>query len=778
MKRQTFTLELAALLVAVFTVLNLQAVNTITYTATYDGTLTFGTDTLGGVTYTTVHYDGLFNGGEPGSPSLPVDYIRFSVPWNATSFTVTTSLGNSADFNYSHLAYPCQIPRMMSDTTAQAVTLPDVISYANYPQQNAWVVSDGFLAGENHIVTVAVMPISYMLSDSDNGLHLFRKWSTIQVTLSYQTNDSPNTLPLTRADAAMRQDGFSLTRSMVVNPANVESNAPVSLNRTISGDYRYVIVTTDDLSHPLRRLAALKRQKGYNVQVVTMDDVLGSPYSGQGDEVNNVLTFTDDAGKLRQYLRNYYSDFGTEYVLLAGNGVPYRIKHFYYTDAPTDLYFSDLTADWYAGNTEKNPELYVGRILAKTKEQIDNYTNKLYQYELNPGHGNPSYLKRALYTEGVDMLGNSDSIRQSFGNVFSVDSVIQESAWNKYPAGADIINEINGTQYGYLSFHNHGGPSCITVYGYTIKSTPKAYDHHIKWVWALNSYHHNSSSYYYCDTIGNALDLIDNKWMPNILYSIGCETMPYDTISGYENLPMNFGESFTTGKDYGGPAYLGNTRDGIMKRSDELENVFARQIAGGYFKLGPAEAMSKVFFKKDVVSYNDTVTLGHVVDDRHYFSCVHNLLGDPEFEMWTDIPQQYSNVSITRNNSDISISGIVPDSTIVAFYENGGQATKLIANNSPVTANVDPNSTIMLYKHNYIPYIAPLLLQNTDLENSQYVIASDVIAGSSVDSNRTSGDVIVPSGVDYEIEASGTVTLQGGFQVDLGASFSVYQSTF
>ena len=398
--------------------------------------------------------------------------------------------------------------------------------------------------------------------------------------------------------------------------------------------------------------------------------------------------------------------------------------------------------------------------MAKYKEQIDNYTNKLYRYELNPGHGNPSYLKRALYTEGVDMLGYSNSIRQAFGNVFSVDSVIQESAWNKYPAGADIINEINDTQYGYLSFHNHAGPSCITVYGYNARRNPKAYDHHIKWVWALNSYHHNSSSYYYCDTIGNALDLIDNKWMPNILYSIGCTTMPYDTIPGYENLPMNFGESFTTGKDYGGPAFLGNTRNGLMFYSDELEEEFAKQISKGHYKIGQAEALSKAIYSLNQIN------------------TVHNLLGDPEFEMWTDIPQQYSNVSITRNNSGISITGIVPDSTIVAFYENGGQATKLIANNSPVTANVDPNSTIMLYKHNYIPYIAPLLLQNTDLENSQYVIASDVIAGSSVDSNRTSGDVVVPSGVDYEIEASGTVTLQGGFQVDLGASFSVYQSTF
>ena len=84
----------------------------------------------------------------------------------------------------------------------------------------------------------------------------------------------------------------------------------------------------------------------------------------------------------------------------------------------------------------------------------------------------------------------------------------------------------------------------------------------------------------------------------------------------------------------------------------------------------------------------------------------------------------------------------------------------------------------MVYKHNYIPYIAPLLLQNENLSNSQYVIASNVIAGAAVDNNRTQGDVVITSGVEYEIEASGTVTLQNGFKVEKGATFAVYPSCY
>lgn len=71
-----------------------------------------------------------------------------------------------------------------------------------------------------------------------------------------------------------------------------------------------------------------------------------------------------------------------------------------------------------------------------------------------------------------------------------------------------------------------------------------------------------------------------------------------------------------------------------------------------------------------------------------------------------------------------------------------------------------------------------MVLQNVVFNKSQYVIASDVIAGNSVDNNRTNGDVIVKEGVDYEIEASGTVTLNNGFEVERGAIFSVIPSRF
>ena len=64
------------------------------------------------------------------------------------------------------------------------------------------------------------------------------------------------------------------------------------------------------------------------------------------------------------------------------------------------------------------------------------------------------------------------------------------------------------------------------------------------------------------------------------------------------------------------------------------------------------------------------------------------------------------------------------------------------------------------------------------MHRSQYVIANDVFAGYSIDPIRKNGEVIIKSGVKYEIETSGEVTLNDGFKVEKGATFAVYPSCF
>lgn len=815
-------LKIVALMSLALAVIPAVADNTITYNATYDfGNLSLGTDTLGGVTYTTVSYDDLYNGGAPGKPSLPIDYIRFSVPWNAVNFTVSATLKNNLISTINYPVYPCQQPRLMNDTTPVVITLPDSSAYyANtyYPAQNAWVVGEGYLAGENHLVTVAVMPVSYLYRKTGNvDTHRLRKTQTVQLTLSYELKDSIAMYPIIRRGSTLRQEGFALTRSMVVNPNNVATFAPMDLmvdsllipgsggrgggvtppdnptdSTNMSTDqpfdpnpyelhnYPYLIITTDSLLNSVRRIAALKRQKGYEVKVISLTNVLNHPHACEGDIVKkNDTTYVvtnDDAGKVRQYLKYCFKYYGTKYVFLVGSNIPYRTIDIYHPSSqyipnlPTDLYYSDLNGDWSTpikiSNIDMYFDIYVGRLLAKGEQQINNYAEKLYRYELNPGNGDYDYLNRIFYYEGLDMQDDNEVnyINGKYKFLFSDSTHIKESLNNKFPSGSDIINVLNTRKMGYLSILNHAGPSGFMTYGFRHHYENDTINYYL---WAIDSIHliYNDYIYNKDNHINNGLNNLSNKWYPNICYSIGCTTMPYNTVQGYENVNINIGESFTTGKDYGGPAFLGNTREGASEQgSTYLERLFAGLLSvDENTKIGKAEAMSKTLNTRSLF----------------YVTMVHNLLGDPEFEIWTDEPHQYSNISISRGNDSISISGIDTVSTIVAYYGNDGSAIQQISTSSPVVLqNVSPNGSIMLYKHNYIPYIAPLLLQKVTLDKSQYVIASDVVAGYSIDSKRTYGDVIVKDGVEYEIEAKGTVTLQDGFKVEKGATFAVYPSSF
>ena len=756
---------LYAVVVALLAVLPIPfaSAGTITHTVTYDpASMTTGTDTLGGVTYTTVHYEGLYNDGIPGMPSLPVDYIRFSVPWNATDFTVEALPMNDVSTNVGYPVYPCQ-----QHTTPPTLTLPDSAAYysgTGYPSQKALVVSEGILAGENRIVTVAVLPVTYRHTGTgQSATDVLTVPQAVSVTLGFDLGNNPVLYPVNRRDTVLRNKDYGRVRELVVNPDDVRSN---SLSQS-SGDHQllrgyypevpdvvenpltYLIVATPESLKPMRRLAALRRQKGMNVKIVTLSEAVTDPLAGQGDLIDEdgipTLIYTDDAGKLRQYIRMHYYYGGTQYVLLAGTGVP---------DRAGDWYYSGMDMDWMT-YIDYYGELNVGRLLGTQKEQFDNYTDKLLRYELNPGNGDYSYLKKAIATEGVCYPGDGRSgcLSPTFTTITQVFPVPGEIE----VYGCDVIDSINTNHYGLMTSFNDAYPTGINLYA-------DDDDLECHYIWAIDSV--KVAPGVNDNETGNGLNLMDNKDYPMVYLSFFGQTIPYSNPSGFGSC-INYGESFTTGKDYGGPAYLGMTQDlSVNDLSAPLAQSFQTELTGQHTVLGQALVKAKSSLQPNNTNYESVMTAS-------------NLLGDPALDFWTDLPQSSSAITVSRTDNSMTVTGLPTGVITVAYHSNDGETGLKVTSASTITLNdVSPNSTVMVYRHNFIPFIAPLVLQNTDLENSQYVIADDVMIGYDVDSGRTSGNVSVKNGADYEIEASGDVTIPSGFEVELGASFSVYRSTF
>ena len=742
----------------------LAAAGVITYTASYDNSkLTLGTDTLGGVTYTTVRYDGLYNGWEPGAPLLPIDYLCFSVPYNATDYTVTATVSGTVTHNTSYLVYPCQQHDWYNGGTVPITSPDNTIYYSNagYPTQRAWVVKNGFLAGENRIVTVAVMPIAFLHSGNNNSVSLS---TNVNISLNYELNKSQSVAPLVRNDRNLRKEGHEITMTMVVNPDDVVANAPLSGSNnfnssmvypddSISEPYSYLIITTPDYVHVMRKLAALKRQKGYTVKVTTWQDAIAQPYASMGDSIPLLLDnqfyigATDDAGKLRQFIRYHYLHHGTEYVLLAGASVPHRD----FDGGCTDMYFSDLGSYW-DNNAGSGATVYVGRLLGNTEGQFDNYNDKLFRYELDPGNGNPSYLRRELAFEAPNYDTELGPLNSLLPDVTEIDL----QALDYYVSGSEFIGTINNNHYGFIATFADGDTTYFTL-NEDNGSTSAHY------IWAQNNVRDPLVT---DNETGNALDCLSNKQYPMVFFSGYGKTMAYHD-NPQLTIDKSLGASFTMGKDYGGPVYMGLTKDiSELYSAHYFFSPFSSYLTDVGNPIGKSYALAKPY----PYSYNSPVAEVYVF---------HNYLGDPSVILWDDTPQNYSNIILTRGDSSITISGITEASTILALYSNDGNTLSQKTSDSSFTfSHVSPNSTVTLYKRNCIPYIAPLVIQNTTLNKSQYVIASDVTAGKAVDNNRTSGQVTVTGDIEYEIEHTGEVRFCGGFKVNKGVKFSVKPSTY
>ena len=327
-----------------------------------------------------------------------------------------------------------------------------------------------------------------------------------------------------------------------------------------------------------------------------------------------------------------------------------------------------------------------------------------------------------------------------------------------YPKGEDVIAELN-KNYGFFSLHGHGIPE-----GVELVFPNRDIGEYFNWgVSSLDSTQINLEP-----EDANGLDCLKNKWYPNVQYSMSCVTMPYDIYtegSTTYNIDLNYGESFTLGKNYGGVAYLGNTRVGYTGSNNSiyLEKVFLNQLNLGITKIGIAEAYSKML--------SNSPSIGEYYS--HHLRLTHNLLGDPEFDMWTDIPfvNSDANIEVMRTDGAGIWGGVANvDSCIMAVYDTDGNAYRAnLINSGANFPTVSTNSVVTIYKPNVIPYIAPVLWQRETISSQMYIQAQTAALGHNVDANRQAGDIIFADGADITINAADDILVTSGFIVQDGA---------
>ena len=683
-----------------------------------------------GQVYTSFYGQDIIGSGEPGQPEMPYKVVRFLVPEEATDFSVTVNgIEGISTYTLAYPLYPVQKAISINDFSEELFTYANSTAYkALSTEFKATVLEEMRIEGRYHVVSVGLWPCAW--TGNENKLEIC---NTMQITLDYKENSSRLKK---KKESSSIATNFVNIADIVVNPESPvqksnEFGDLIDLNYPDTILPRYYIISEKKLLTACEDLATWKTQKGYTVIRKAIEDIYNDTRYKVG--TNGIV---DEAMSLRKYLHDEFEEYGTFFCLLVGDHktiLPIR-KVYVKNESkntsfngdhyiPTDTYFANLAEDkWnvvrnnlgiYCNSTnyndtakddnlDYNPYIYVGRLLCHSEEEINNYTSKLILYESNPGRGNSDYLDKSLITMQYDaILYNTSTtnviseMTKTFGSVECLRDTVyaNNTLIHCFPTGEIMLNKIN--EYGYCSLNGHGEPTTIACSGKNHEYDTWEY---IKALESYQGYWKESNIPYQCDNCG--LDLMTNYDKPSVIYSMACTTTPFDIYAEFD-VPHTMASSFICGGNYGGVAYLGNTRSGYWPYSCYIERQFLREIKNNSI-IGIAEAMSKV---------NYTTS--------SYVHASHNLIGDPELRLWLNSPSEL-NVSASWED-DFKISGFDANGCTVVQNDGEGNIKRIkVVQRKPQAPVGYPSSGRMqalgIFKDGFLPQVQ-MNCRNDNLTN-------------------------------------------------------------
>ncbi len=696
----------------------------------------------------------------------PGETLNFSVPANSTSYSIDI---NAVKYD--------SIPILNNALYAfkedpQFELTEDVIKFGTHSYKTSNnltkfcnINSSWFSGGFNKVVSLTLSAFSY---DIEQGyiyilkeISLNLNWEN-SITESYSERIIPS------------QEEFILekilhTQSIVVNPTDVRKNSQINNTdrlRVPSNDViiDYLIITNRQLMPAFKRLEAIRKLKGFTTKIVAIEDIIADPKYANGDVISGI---NDSAGKLREFLKESYAYNGTKYVLLGGKYPNFPVRDGssseYSEVLNTDLYFAELNEKWnknktysdtyYPSFADMDCELAVGRLNCSTAEEVNNYIDKLWIYEFNPGNGHPEYLDNGyVYVYEEMEKSYTNNIKNLYLSCFENLTEFIHSE-DKTVKGAEIITHFNNNNYGYIDFQCHGNPEGVALSGSEKYGIP---------TYGVNAL--DNETLHHSPEIGNGLDCMKNKYYPNWSHSMSCTLMPFKNILSEEKrdlISYNFGESYTLGKEYGGIAFIGNTKDGYITPSNKFQACFFNR----FYELGKTQ-MSNVgnILNNSRYAYSQQLSI-----TKNLFLKL-NLFGDPCVHLWHSCPDIITNKSgkldLTKINYSNNYRAIVYD----VFND---KINKYSINNAAELNNIltynTSNKIVSIFSPNSIPVILSFAINDLSLQSEKFIVCQDAIFGSESNSN-----IEFNSGCDLTIYANDNVSFDNGVKCKKDSKVSVY----
>jgi hypothetical protein len=400
---------------------------------TYD----FDTPTIakGFEDYDVVAIPGLSNAGSPGYPVLPFKTAKVLIPYGEELEDIDVITGKKVLLGTDFFIDPGQAPIPLSFNGSVNRTPPNGTVYNSTEEFPCRIYSSLSIQEMRgyEILLLNLYPVQYIPKPGEISYY---ENMTVVVSTKEQAPkeglDLFRGLPEDRARVLEIVDNPQEVNTYSMHKAKNTGMQPTSIVDPTES-YDYVIITNDALNfssgaYTFQNLADWKNQKGVETTIVTVEQIISDPdyhCDGLYGDGCAIPQFDDTQARIRNFIKDAYTNWGIEYVLLGGDGdggdvggesgdtiIPHRGFSAYGDgDIPADLYYATLDGNWNSdcdslwgepGEEDFYAEVFVGRAPVDSEEELSNFVMKTIAYESSTSE----YLEEAwMVGEDAGHLG-------------------------------------------------------------------------------------------------------------------------------------------------------------------------------------------------------------------------------------------------------------------------------------------------------------------------------------------------------------------------------------
>jgi hypothetical protein len=668
--------------------------------------------------YDAVWMEGTASIASPGEPNLPVKGVQLLLPPGEAIESVEVVANDRVVLDGTYSIQPAQYSYPITpDTPDMEWVEPDAQIYNADQLFPAELVNQDhntqFLCGHS-IGLVTINPIQY---DPANGKLYY--YPSLNVRLITKPDDK--SMESYQRFLRRTEKVNARLNKVVHNPEDILSYYGSVRNERDEETIDYLIVTKYLLVDDIFPLAEFKRQSGMTVKIIPTTDP-------DGTGVYDVYEGEDNQEKIRNCIIDHYENYGTQFVLLAGDGgsisaVPDRRLYGFVGNAnpqqednlPADLYYGALDGNWNDDGDDKWGEI----------NEADLY------YEIEVG--------RAPTDQGYSMgLWLSKQINyQKYPKVDEVETALMvgENLDDQPNWGKDAKDAIIEGTYGCVGFPEEYEVNTLYDYDYWIDEgqpgippggTYEGWDQEDLFPLLNENAHfvnHDGHSFegmtmrvFTNDVTEENLTNDGINHTLNIIYDLGCDAGAFDGTCVTER--------WSTGISTGAVIYNTNSRFGWYNLYN-FSNGSSWMLDREYFnavwdeEIRTAGAVFNYSKEANASYFSGSSTM------RWVYYC-QNMFGDPSIDIWTYEPQEMLvehppvavpgqtiiTVDVTDTtgsyipNARVCCSTIEDTTEVLAVEMTDSYGHAELTLSRPLVEG----DTLLLYvsKHNREPYIAEL----------------------------------------------------------------------